>query len=346
MARRKARVPQGKSLQPAVTEMIFNLPAGTRYLSISQVASLVNRRFYRAGLNWAVASMEVQAEPNVPGTPATGKVLISKIPQTWIASNSWQKSFSHWNEMNAEALQSAESVKPKFNDFKVYMDADHHALGVDQNLMPLDHTLLVPPVKGEWEMSTVTFPTSATTSNATDFELIWTGASYPGAAATSGLDAVSMIEGYAASRGLPPVTDPNTPDDASDVGPTATPENWIGALTTEGTEQDQDVLTNLLNDNDQAPYPFENAEIPGAPGTFFTDTFYPNGANQLPGPQPYDRLLITSTTVGGSDTAPGTNVPGGLLRFDSSVTGGSLKLILRLLPGTHRGYLAQPMQDM
>ena len=165
----------------------------------------------------------------------------------------------NWLRMNNDALESTESIKPRFMDFKVYMDADHHAAGSVNNMLPGQNGVLVP---GEWDMSTVTFHTSTDTTNATDYEIIWTGANYPGAASGSSLDAVSLIQGYASSRGLPDITDPNAPEDASDVGPTATPENWIGALDTEGSDQHEDVLANLLVDNNQAPYPFENGIDP------------------------------------------------------------------------------------
>ena len=63
--------------------------------------------------------------------------------------------------------------------------------------------------------------------NSREREMIAVGPSYPGAGA-SGLDAVSLIEGYAASRGLPNVLDPNTPGDADDAEGIA-PENWMAA---------------------------------------------------------------------------------------------------------------------
>jgi hypothetical protein len=77
-----------------------------------------------------------------------------------------------------------------------------------------------------------------------------------------------LIEGYAASRALPNRLNPNVPGDADDVGPTGTPENWLGALTNEGTDQDKDVLLNLTDDYTEPPYPFEGD------GTA-TDTMYP-----------------------------------------------------------------------
>jgi hypothetical protein len=143
MARRKARS-SGK-LEPAVKTLIFSLPAGNRFIDLSQVCSIVNRRFYRQGLNWAVSSLEVQAIPNPAELFATGTVRISKIPDTWIASNAWEKGMRSWLKLQNEAVDELPSVKPKFLDFKVYADADHHALGSGANLMPLDFSGLTPP---------------------------------------------------------------------------------------------------------------------------------------------------------------------------------------------------------
>ncbi len=176
-------------------------------------------------------------------------------------------------------------------------------------------------------------------------EIVWTGGNYPGAAPTSGLDAVSLIEGYASSRGLPDIRDPNAPADASDVGPTATPENWIGALETEGTEQHLDVLINLLDDNNQAPYPYENDGIHG-------DTQYPGGANQPTGAgsklELHDTVGISATTIGNTTRMKGGNFQGGLVRIDFSDLSdtSNVAVLVHLVPGPHRGYMCQPMQDV
>ena len=153
----------------------------------------------------------------------------------------------------------------------------------------------------------VAIPTSGATGNATDFEFVAVGANYPGASPITTLDAVSLIEGYAASRGLPNVLDPNAPDDAEDVGPTGTPENWIGALKNEGTEQDKDILDRMVGlaaENNIAPYPFENDGVN-------IDTQYPNGANQGTGLQVHDTEFITPTTVGGTSRLKGGMYPCG-----------------------------------
>ena len=196
---------------------------------------------------------------------------------------------------------------------------------------------------GEWEYSKFVIPTSGATGGATDFEVIATGASFPGAAPASTLNAVSLIEGYAASRGLPEVLDPNVPGDADDVGPTATPENWLGSLFNEGTDQDKQVLDDMITENNIAPYPFENDGV-------HTDTQYPGGANQLPGLEWHDLLQIYETNVAngvGIQRGKGGNFPCGLIAIDwLPVTSANLVIQIDLVPGNHRGYLCEPMTEM
>ncbi len=341
MARRKARIPQGKKLQPAIDTMVFDLGTSGalshQYIDLSQCASLMNRRFYRQGLNWAVAGFTWIAQ-------GSGTMTISKVPDTWVASNAWQKGFSAWQEMQDKALEDTESVKPKFNDFKVYMDADHHSLGSGVNLIPrfsVGNTYTL----GTWDYSKAIIPITEPDVGAgtvAERDFIWTGASYPGTSAATGNNAVSLIEGYAASRGLPDIRDPNVPDDADDtLG--GTPENWISAIDNEGIPQEHEVIEDIITDNTNAPYPFENGT--NSAGVTFTDTQYPGGANQAPGPQEHDIQLLTATTVGGHTNLKGGNFQGGLIKL-SYIADATSVLLVHLVRGPHRGYMCQPMQDV
>ncbi len=332
MARRKARIPQGKKIQPAVKTLQFTIPTGNQYIDLSQCASLVNRRFYRQGLNWAVAGFTFFTAQG-----SSGSIGISKIPDTWVASNAWKKGFATWQKMNNEALEEAESVRPKFLDFKVFMDDIHHAAGSAANLRPLDALGNI-YTAGEWDYSSFLIPDSSNPGAAQDREIIWTGANYPGASPASLLNAVSLIEGYAASRGLPDIRDPNAPGDAADADGT-TPENWISATFNEGTVQDDRVLGDMLDENNKAPYPFEND------GTA-TDTQYPGGANQAPGLEAHDAALVTATTIGGKTTIPGGNFQGGLIKITNNSGDATATMFIHLVPGPHRGYMCQPMQDV
>lgn len=339
----KGKLARRKKLEPAVQTMLFEAPAvsaanASHYIDLSQSASLMNRRFYRQGINWAVASIKIISKD------FEGQLRVSKLPETWVLSNAWEKGFRAWQEMNNKALEDTESVRPRFMDFKIYADQNHHSVGFDGNLVPsaLPGT---PATRGEWDSSKISIPTSATGSGATDFEVIAVGASFPGASPVTTLNAVSLIEGYASSRGLPYPSDPNVPDDADDVGPTGTPENWLGAMTNEGTDQDKDVLDRMVGaaaENNQAPYPFENDGVNA-------DTMYPGGANQLSGLQIHSIELQTVSTIGGQTYVKGGMFPCGLIKIDASPEAGTVPALLiqvDLVPGHHRGYLCEPMTEM
>ncbi|AXH78646.1 MAG: hypothetical protein [Circular genetic element sp.] len=341
MAKRNYLKRSQKNMQPAVQTLTFTgltvsgLGGRVDHIDLSQVASLVNRRFYRQGINWAVAGFKFTA------TGGTGSIQINKLPNTWVMSNSWEKSMRTWTKMNDAALAETESVRPRFLDFKIYADENHHNAGYGANLLPVSGAG-VPFQPGEWVSSKAVVPFGpASPGNTAEFEFIATGANFPGASAATGLNAVSCIEGYAASRGLPYSPDPNTPADADDADG-STPENWMAAVFNEGTDQTSEVIEDMLFDNNQAPYPFEGD------GLSF-DTMYPNGANQGTGLQIHDVELVSGTTIGGTTRLKGGNFPCGLIQIvtvNSSEQAINFTLQLDLVPGHHRGYLCEPMTEM
>ena len=332
---------RSKKIEPAVQTLTFAgintdpASASANYIDLSQVASLVNRRFYRQGINWAVAGFKVLSD----GVPVA--ITINKLPNTWVMSNAWEKGFRAWTKMNREALEESESVRPKFLDFKIYANAAHHQAGFGANLMPMSGFGDV-ATPGEWESSKIVFQdnTAVPAAGLRDIELIAVGASYPGGGA-SGLNAASLIEGYAASRGLPDVLDPNAPADADSAGGPQ-PENWMAAMFNDGTLITEQVLDDMISENNIAPYPFEND------GTH-TDTQYPGGANQMVGLQTHDIEYVTGTTIGGTTRLKGGNFPCGLIEFgviNTSDQPSQLTLQIDLVPGNHRGYLCESMTEM
>jgi len=337
MAKRKYSSKRSNKIEPAMQTLYFayNAPTGnsSSYIDLSQVASLVNRRFYRQGINWAVAGFKFLSTSNFAGS-----IGIHKLPNTWIMANSWEKSMRVWTKMNREALAETESVRPKFLDFKIYADVDHHTAGFGNNLLPLAQAGVYSP--GEWISSKAVVPFGpASPGNTAEFEFVAVGPNFPGAGA-SGLNAVSLIEGYAASRGLPYNPDPNTPADADDADG-STPENWMAAVFNEGTDQTSEVIEDMIFDNNQPPYPFEGDGIN-------SDTMYPGGANQGTGLQVHDYAYVTATSIGGQSRLKGGNFPCGLIRVDTASSGekGGWVLTLDLVPGNHRGYLCESMTEM
>lgn len=343
MARNSRRSNGMKKLQPAEMDMLFLLPVQTlgteRYtIDLSQCASLVNRRFYRQGLKWAVAGFTLHTGNQI------GSVTISKLPNTWIMSNAWEKGFRAWQKLNEEVLAESGSVKPKFLDFKIFANEGHHTMGSNDNLIPGVFDIFGAfdlAEKGEWEYSCFRVPDSSSASGATQKrDIIAIGPSYPGPGA-SGFNAVSLIEGYANSRGLPDVVDPNAPAGAADADGAA-PQNWLAATFNEGTQQTDDVLTDMvgpLAENNKAPYPFEGD------GTN-TDTMYPGGRSQLDGMVFHDRMSSTNTTISSKISAKGGMFPCGLIQLNYAPEMALTYLQVHLVPGDHRGYLATPMTEM
>ena len=125
MARNSRRSRGMKKIQPAPSSLYYDIgtiaqgATSVDYIDLSQCASLINRRFYRQGLNWAVSGFKFVIVPAVAGNVAQARVAIAKLPSTWIMSNSWEKGFRAWDKMNKEALEATGSVKPRILDFKI-----------------------------------------------------------------------------------------------------------------------------------------------------------------------------------------------------------------------------------
>lgn len=303
---------------------------GAYTIDLSQAASIANRRFYRQGNNWAIASIKVLSS-------APGRVECYKLPTTWVMANAWKKGFQAWMKEKREALSESQSVAGRFMDFKIYADAIHHGAGFGANLLPLA-SLGVAPSTGEWIPARINYAQPG--AGDLEFEVKAVGGNYGGVGA-SGLQAVSLIDGYSASRALPSESDPNVPNDADDMaGPT--PENWLQAMMADGTGQDR-LSVLRATEFDQPPYPYEGD------GTF-TDTKYPGGPNQMAGLEYHDIVQLVSYSGAnqiGTQVIKGGNFPCGLIRFTwAPETAANLVIQVNLIPGTHRGYLCEPMGDM
>tara|TARA_B100000459_G_C8593269_1_gene208678 strand:- start:1038 stop:2162 length:1125 start_codon:yes stop_codon:yes gene_type:complete len=374
MAKRNYRKSR-KKIQPAPMNFSFNIsvtndPSGgqpyeTHYLDLSQVASLVNRRAYRQGLQWALKSIKIVSQVRMQsGVSSTGRstpaglVYVSKLPQTWVMSNAWEKGFRAWMKQQKEAVENGSaSLMPKFLDYKVHMDEQHVTNTFGTNMLPrslvasgFGPVLGNQATPGEWEASNVVTPVGpgGTVGETHSSVIMAVGQNY-GAAGNQRI--VSLIDGYASSRaiGASAIDDPNRPDDMYDTDGDF-PDNWLEAMTNQGTDQDSAVLLDQLTQNNIAPYPFEND------GTA-TDTMYPGGANQLPTLEVHAIEPITGTTIGGTSFISGGTFPCGLLRFDvqnfsEDVDASQDPLILsldiqvELVPGQHKGYLCEPMTEM
>ncbi len=324
MARRKSSR-RGSKIQPAVMTMTFATStsgASTEFIDLSQVASLMNRRFYRQGINWAVAGFKFSSLKG-------GTVNVSKLPNTWVMSNAWEKGFRAWHKQQREAVDSSsDGVMAKFNDFKVFADADHKSSGFANNLLPVSIDVggvagVANP--GEWEASQIVIPNFTVVGNNIEPFVIAVGA----ADLTVDPTQFSLIEAYANSRSVPQSPDPAVP--AQVLSAT---DNVYKAMFDVGDNDDQ-IVDNAVGKNDELPYP---------------QLDYPGGDTQLPGLEWHDFAQIyntSATTNVGITTIKGGNFPCGLIRIDwSPDESANLVIQVDLIPGNHRGYLCEPMTEM
>ena len=322
MARRRT---SRSKIQPAVMTMTFassESGPSTEFIDLSQVASLMNRRFYRQGINWAVAGFKFTSLKG-------GTVNVSKLPNTWVMSNAWEKGFRHWHKQQREAVEaSSDGVMAKFNDFKVFADADHKSSGIANNSLPLSIDVggvggVATP--GEWEASQIVIPNFGVAGNNIEPYVVAVGAADLAVDPTK----FSLIEAYANSRSVP-----QSPDPAVPAGVTTGEENIYRQMFDVGMD-DSDVMENAVGKNDNLPYP---------------QTHYPGGDTQLPGLEWHDFTQIyntSATTNVGIATVKGGNFPCGLIRIDwTPDESANLVIQIDLIPGNHRGYLCEPMTEM
>lgn len=295
-------------MEPAVMRMSFDVDSDVKYLDLSQCASILNRRFYKQGIQWAIARITFV---DTAGT-ANGTVNVQKIPTTWVSANSWKKSEAAWDSMNDNAMEFAEGVKPRYYDYKIHMDQTHVASGFAQNLLPVGIT---PATAGEWLASEFVIPDEGT-NTVTTYKVHMMG--------DDNVNGKGLVRGYALSRALPFDPDPRTFTDLS--------ENWISQVFNQGTLQTSEVLDDLEVTNDGLPYDdsyYGGAAIPL--NEIVDEVVFRNTAQR---PAPGSRLSIGGFTA-----------PCGLIRLDQ-LTGTTLRMYVDLVPGTHRGYLCESMEAM
>lgn len=336
MARRKS----SKKIQPVPLKLVFRIPpaalGSTDYIDISQCVSAVSRKFFRQGLNWAVAGGRVLMPP-ASTSSAGNSVYLSTLQHSWTVSNSWHKSFAVWNKLNQKSMSEAESIRPKFYDFKIYADSDHVLATSANNLLPVQlgpgntigpfasavvTTNEVTP--GEWDYSNIVIPDTLNPAQVVTYKLMMHGD--PTLPALAG-GTKGIIDGYESSRSVPQSPDPEVPADLS--------TNWMAAVFNEGTYQTSAVLQDLEDENDELPY--DQLNYPGGPQN------YSQMENQ--------GFVFNTNTIGVTEYKfSGFTAPCGLIRVDQlfSDESASYDMILELdlMPGHHRGYMAEPMTEM
>ncbi len=294
---------------------------GTVYIDLAKAMSIINRRAYRQGLYYYVASVQFSN-----GT--TAYCQVNTLPDTYMTKVSWIRGYRKWAEMNRRATAANDGlVFPKYHDFKVLMDADAGTT--------LD------PARG--------FIGSTTTSAADDWVISQFVTDDPylhgGGASDTPVEAhnadqftAHMLGDHTGSSGAwtsiglihscqdawahqPSVGEPTLVGDA-DTDPLS---NLFDAADTH-----DDIRLNLDEDNDEPPY---NSDLWIGSTSKHETTI--------------SALMRVSAGAGATSIAPGFCAPLGLLQVNTSDFGdGSqaidrVELIVKLVPGTYNGVYAE-----
>lgn len=299
-------------IEPSIMTFQFPLIAAAgayQYIDLMKCASLLNRRAYKQGMNVAVAGFTLF-------TSTTQSIQIERLPNTWVTAASWVKSKNAWERQQLEVLEDGEqqSVRAKYADFKVYFDMEHLAAG---DLLP---TIVPPPGAGtnaEWDHSQIVIPNFGAPGVNYEPYLHMIGPDVGGVGGSLGI-----VRGYANSRSVPQSPDPVAPTGVRSAN------NWLNLMFDVG-DNNTDVITNATSNNDELPYDQIN---------YYGENFFET--------EVVDLMKVSATTVGGITRGRGGNFPCGLIKLNMSEAEGDALLLVHMVPGPVRGYMAEPMEEM
>lgn len=322
MARRKST----PKIQPAVYTLKFNIvnveSTTHDYIDLSQCASIVNRRFYRQGLNWAVDGFTLITPADV-----TGGIEVQSLQCTWVQYNAWKKAYLAWKAQEDDTMRDANATSTiaRFRDFKIYFDPAHSTAGFGANLIPHDsgaHPGAPYDVGDNWDVTQIVIPNEGgVAGNTVEFTLHMHGNDLAAGAGNS----FGLIENYQNSRATPQSPAPSV----------QVPQNTFFNEMHDVGEESDDIIVNAINKNDELPYAQDN---------------YPGGEFNAPTGQFVSGLETSPTNVRRYLSFRGGMFPAGLIKLTHDLSqqssGDGSQLLVHLVPGDHRGYLAVDMKGM
>lgn len=291
-----------------------------RYIDIARCMSIVNRKLHRQNGMWEVLAVKAFAERLV-GTTPTGlpfQIAIRGAPRSWVTRNAIVKGFEAWKGQQAKAYKAVGTggVKPKWQDFKVYLNNNHRA-GTE-----------LTPTSGDMFGAVDVYSTAGSEWVHAEIVLEFvdggnTVVQYTPSLHIMGNDdgttTASLIRQYQESRPLVQSPDPL-------IG--AGIENNIYSQSADAIdEQVEGILENIANDNDNPPY--DHTEYPGNDSNATAPQCYAVGANG------------TGTTLARFVNLNGFSAVNGLLEVQAQVTkdaGQTAEFWLQMVIGKRRPY--------
>ena len=325
MAKRKSssRKRRKVSVIPAETTLKYQLPGdGSEvYIDLMRDLSAVNRRGYHQGqvLNITGFTFKQDSSINSKGFQATVKAA----PLSWVAAQAYIKARTAWMDQQRRVREESgqDSIRPAYEDFKVFLDQGHRAAGTLDTLTG-DSSVAV--VQGEWDYSKLVYADQTVSPEVIKEPYLHLVG--PDVSTTD----VGLINAYEDSRATVSPTVPNVPAAAS---------TNIYALMTIGQDDGaaKEVIDNMEDDNDNPPYSLSN---------------YAGGAVNYP--NNVDKAYIQTNPSSPVVRCSGFPVMCGLLRIysqgitlgDGSATPLPGTLLVHVAPGPKKGVLSMNVGEL
>ena len=334
MAKRKSsnRKAKKSSIVPAENVLKYSLPGDGSdvYVDIMRDISAINRRGYNQGQCVQISHIEIRQDGITTNSDLGINVTVKRLPLTWVAAQAYMKARDAWLHQQrlvgsdyGHTAGGQERIRPKYEDFKVYMDAGHRSGTTLDTVDGAGNAV----VQGEWDYSKLVYA-----DQTVDPEVVREPYLHMIGADVSNTD-VGIINAYEDSRATVSPTQPNVPAAASDN---------IYALLSSGQDDGaaQEVITNMEDDNDNPPYSLSH--YPGGPVNYPTnvDASYLQTSTANPIVQTGSmvamcgllRIYSQGKKVDVSGNVVNTNIPATML--------------VHLVPGPKKGLLTMNVGDL
>lgn len=328
-----------RKIPPLQTSLRFKLSPGAvttgqGFVDSFKSLSQVNRKMIRQGNMIGVDSVEFGYFAD-PAQVSVVEIRALTAGNTWIVQNAWTKGYALWQQMQRLVLEDNPSIKGKWRDYKVQLEADQTS---GNTLAALDgdgnaYTGTGSSPNGEWALSTYVMPqhdvdpVSGSPLVAPAYTAVLIGDDSNPTPLTGKR---SLVKAYADSRATVQFVDPNVPADMS--------TSFFNLLTDSGS-QEPELADIIEGENDQPPYDFD--EYPGA---------------DVVAPTPSVQSFAVASVGHPKGILPGFMAECGLIKFEiraydqagAPVTNlgavlGDILLKVNYAPGGKLGVLTTPM---
>lgn len=303
---------KNKKTNPTVTRMSFECSGGaTQFVDVGMALSILNRKFFRAGLYYYVNSVEVYNNE-------TGVVDLHTLPDTWVTRNAHQRGAAIFDKMNALVDVPLSAVgRPAYHDFKVYMNQLHQSTG---SLSPSTYSINATYAgrnADDWVYSQFTSADDDgdAIQDADEFTAHMIGG-HNGPVDGSNWVSIGLIKSYRDSRTTVDIISPNVTNVRSE-------DPLLNIFDFSSEEMMNDIVDNLETDNNAPPYDVNN--------------YIGESEFSLQ----HVARIGTEIGVGRVGRSAGFCVPFGLLCIDPHGVSTSFRVVLNLAVGSYKGVYAE-----